>query len=221
VVRTCRQPSDSIIRTRSRTFTSLHCSRSAQRACDNCLRPMIVPRRLPGQYDAATESFQKVIQLAPTRMDGYFYLGASYLKERQIESAVGAWQQAVHLDPQYFPSMFAFGALLGELGRYDAAKPYLQAALTQRPKDPAAELEMGRVYFQQGKLEDALKLLQSATQQNPKSQQASFFLAKTYQKLGKRSAASAEFSRTRLLLKEDAAEAMLTEATQVDHETVQ
>jgi len=30
----------------------------------------------------------------------------------------------------------------------------------------------------------------------------------------------AEFSRTRLLLAEDAAEMMLAEATQVDHETV-
>jgi tetratricopeptide (TPR) repeat protein len=137
-----------------------------------------------------------------------------------MESAVEAWQQAVHLDPEYFPSMFALGALLGELGRYDEAKPYLQAALTQRPSDPAAELEMGRVCLQQGKLADALKLLRSAAQQNPKSQQASFLLARTYQKLGKRSEALAEFSRTRLLLAEDAAEMMLAEATQVDHETV-
>jgi Tfp pilus assembly protein PilF len=79
---------------------------------------------------------------------------------------------------------------------------------------------MGRVCLQQGKLADALKLLRSAAQQNPKSQQASFLLARTYQKLGKRSEALAEFSRTRLLLAEDAAEMMLAEATQVDHETV-
>ena len=137
-----------------------------------------------------------------------------------MESAIEAWQQAVHLDPHYFPSMFALGALLGELGRYDEAKPYLQAALTQRPSDPAAELEMGCVCLQQGKLADALSFFAAWHNRIPSRQQASFLLAKTYQRLGKRSEASAEFFRTRLLLAEDAAEAMLAEATQVDHETV-
>lgn len=170
------------------------------------------------EYAAAAVSFSRVIDLAPARADGYFYLGATYLKQRKLDAAVHAWRQAVQVDPRYFPATFTLGALLAEMDRYAEAQPLLQNALTQRPDDAATQLEMGRLLLHQGEPAQALTLLKRAAAQDPKSKQASFLLATTYQRLGRKNEAQAEFRRSRQLFSQDVADSMLAEADRVSRE---
>ncbi|HEX4168094.1 MAG TPA: tetratricopeptide repeat protein [Bryobacteraceae bacterium] len=170
-------------------------------------------------YVDAALSFRKVTSLAPSRVEGYFYLGATYLKQRKVEEAIDTWKEATHIDPRYFPATFALGSVLADLGRNDQAKMYLENAFAQRPDDPAVELALGQLYLHQAKVSAALPLLQRASAADPRSKEASFLLASAYQKLGRKQEATAEFRRSRELFAEDATQNMLAEATRVDHET--
>ncbi len=152
----------------------------------------------PNEPDGAA-THEVIVELDPARGDAYFYLGATYFKQRNLDEAVRVWKRAVEVDRQSFDSAFALGALLAELQQYADARPHLESAAKLRPKDPAAQFELGRLHFQLGQFPQALALLKTAIASNPASKQASFFLARTYRRLGRTLEAEAEFERGKKL----------------------
>ena len=162
-----------------------------------------------------------MIELAPGRADGHFYLGATHFKQRDLTAALDAWKKAIEVDRQYVPVTFALGALLAEMNRFDEAEPFLRRALAERGRDLPIQIEMARLYLHKKEPEEAMKLLKRATQLNPESKQASFLLATAYQQLGKQTEAKAEFARSRTLYSQDTAKSVLLEATRVSQEAAQ
>jgi tetratricopeptide (TPR) repeat protein len=169
-------------------------------------------------YDPAAISFKRMTELAPTRADGYFYLGATYLKRHDLAAALSVWKQAVEVDRQYLPATFAYGASLAEMNRFDEAEPFLRHALTERPDDVPVQLEMARLFLHKREPAEAVKLLKRTTELDARSKQASFLLATAYRQLGKEAEAKAEFARSRKLFSQDTSEAMLSEATKLSQE---
>lgn len=59
--------------------------------------------------------YQKVIQLDPKDVLGYFSLGTAYLEGKRLEEARKAFEQAIQVDPQHSPSYFNLGVTLESL----------------------------------------------------------------------------------------------------------
>ena len=68
---------------------------------------------------------QKVIELDPKDVLGYFSLGTVLLGAKRLEEAGSAFEKAVAVDPNHSPSYFSLGVALEALGRKgEAVKIY-------------------------------------------------------------------------------------------------
>lgn len=79
------------------------------------------------------ERYQKVIQLDPHDVLGYFSLGSTYLEAKRLEEARATFEQAVQIDSKHSPSYFSLGLALESLGRKN------EAAQIYRKGIPVAE----------------------------------------------------------------------------------
>ncbi|MBI1978158.1 MAG: tetratricopeptide repeat protein [Candidatus Omnitrophica bacterium] len=61
--------------------------------------------------------YQRVIELDPEDVLGYFSLGTAYLDGRRSEEARKAFEQAIQVDPNHSPSYFSLGVALEALER--------------------------------------------------------------------------------------------------------
>lgn len=150
-------------------------------------------------YAAAAKSFSRMIQLAPGRPEGHFYLGAVYFKQRELEQALAEWRKTLEADANYFPALLAAGALLADRGEYDAAGTLLARAAAARPGHAGSRYELGHVLFEQRDYRRALQELLAARRLDPESKQTRYLLARTYASLGRKAEAAVEFRRAREL----------------------
>ena len=61
--------------------------------------------------------YQKVIELDPNDVLGYFSLGSTYLDAKRLEEAQATFEKAITVDPNHSPSYFSLGLALESLGR--------------------------------------------------------------------------------------------------------
>ncbi len=69
--------------------------------------------------------YQKVIQLDPQDVLGYFSLGSAYLDAKRLEDARRAFERAITVNPNHSPSYFNLGVVLESLAqKSEAVKVY-------------------------------------------------------------------------------------------------
>lgn len=66
--------------------------------------------------------YQKVIELDPKDVLGYFSLGTACADVKRFEEARAAFEQAIGVDSNHSPSYFSLGVILESLGRKDEAR---------------------------------------------------------------------------------------------------
>ncbi|OGW86194.1 MAG: hypothetical protein A3C35_07815 [Omnitrophica bacterium RIFCSPHIGHO2_02_FULL_46_11] len=100
------------------------------------------------------ERYQKVIQLDPNDVLGYFSLGSAYLDGKRLEEARQAFEKAVSVNSDHSPSYFNLGLSLESLGqKEEAIKIYEQGLLVADAKGDMIPLR---------KMEARLKMLKGA-----------------------------------------------------------
>ena len=67
------------------------------------------------------ERYQKVIQLDPSDVLGYFSLGSTYLEAKRLEEARETFGKAIVVNPNHSPSYFNLGLSLESLGQKEEA----------------------------------------------------------------------------------------------------
>ena len=67
------------------------------------------------------ERYQKVIELDPNDVLGYFSLGSAYLDAHRLEEAHKTFEKAIQVDPKHSPSFFSLGLALESLGKKSEA----------------------------------------------------------------------------------------------------
>ena len=77
------------------------------------------------EIESRIDRYQKVIQLDPQDVLGYFSLGTACLDAKRLEEARSAFEKAVRVDPNHSPSYFSLGLALESLKQVpEAIKVY-------------------------------------------------------------------------------------------------
>lgn len=100
-----------------------------------------------GNFSAAQEQFQQVIQLNQTDPEAYLNLGNVYLLTHQYEKALQSVQKGVERNPGSALGEFLLGSVYARLGKLKEAEQALQEALKFDPRMAKAHLELVNVYL--------------------------------------------------------------------------
>jgi predicted Zn-dependent protease len=100
-----------------------------------------------GNFAAAQEQFQQVIQFSQTDPEAYLNLGNVYLLTHQYEKALQSVQKGVERNPGSALGEFLLGSVYARLGKLKEAEQALQEALKLDPRMAKAHLELVNVYL--------------------------------------------------------------------------
>lgn len=128
-----------------------------------------------GQWQAAIESYQKVLELDPDYLDAYANLGVAYYQLQQLDKALEAYQQALALNPDDADVNYNLGAL------------YLQQALSVSSLPDQREIRR------------AIDQINKALELKPDLAPPHFSLGVAYMALGDTAQAITEFERFQAL----------------------
>jgi predicted Zn-dependent protease len=153
-----------------------------------------------GNYKAAAEKYEEVLQRDPSRTIVYFYLGNSYDNQYKpkggaaanpamLTKAIENYKLAVEREPdpkmkkvslQYLAN--AYGP--DKLNDPSQAEPVVQQLIQQDPKDTTSYFALSRIYEDAGSLDQAEAMLIKAKDAEPKQSVVYQQLAGYYQRQG-------------------------------------
>ncbi|MGI9519073.1 MAG: tetratricopeptide repeat protein, partial [Pirellulaceae bacterium] len=111
-------------------------------------------RRL-GQYEDATKSFAKVLEIDPHSSSSYLGLARVYLSLDENEKAMKAAKAAVGLKYDLPPAHYCIGMCSARTGNLDRAIQAFETALSQNPNFSEAHLELAQIYEKLGEHNEA------------------------------------------------------------------
>jgi len=89
--------------------------------------PQELAREEKAELENRISRYQKVIELDPQDVLGYFSLGTAYMDANRLEEARSAFEKALTVDSRHSPSYFSLGVILESLARRkEAVKIYEQ-----------------------------------------------------------------------------------------------
>lgn len=160
------------------------------------------------EYDAAIESFQKVIDINPEMAAVYNFLGLTYLKQNQsIESAIGSFREAIRIDPHYAEAYFNLATTYASYAdEADKAAEYFQKTIDVDPAYSRAYFGLG--WFSLTEKRDpkkAAEYFDKTLQLYPDFEEAYYGMGLTQLQLGKSHLMIELISKLRSLNREDLA----------------
>jgi tetratricopeptide (TPR) repeat protein len=120
-----------------------------------------------GLYDAARESFEKVLAEDPEDAAAIQYLGLIAQEQKDFDRAVTYFDRALVLEPDNTDLRLDRGAALLETGRIEEARAAIDEVLVARPDDPRANLFAGIVAYRSGEYEQAIERFDRAQALDP------------------------------------------------------
>lgn len=137
-----------------------------------------------GDYQNAIALFQQLLTNEPGAVDGYYYIGMSYLRLRQPRQALNAFQDGINANPNFAPNYL--GRALARLALDEKANVIddLNAAVQLDGNYLEALLERGKYYIKRDDLRAALSDFEAAVQAAPESPLAYLGLAQVHLALG-------------------------------------
>ncbi|WP_231611998.1 tetratricopeptide repeat protein [Novipirellula galeiformis] len=124
-----------------------------------------------GQYTAALQQFQQVIETDPQNADGYYNLAATTHRlgnqrgeTELIQQAESLYNQCLDYDPNHVDCHRGLGVLLVDTGRADRAFALLKNWAARNPSFAEPRIELARLYEEYGEPQTALKYLEDSVQ---------------------------------------------------------
>lgn len=114
------------------------------------------------QFDAALQSYDRAIALAPNDADAYYNRGTALHAMGRFEDAALSYERALALNPEDAQALNNLGVTLKELKRYDDALFSYDRALALWPDYYEAHNNRGNVFQEQGEYKTALKCFDRA-----------------------------------------------------------
>ena len=131
----------------------------------------------------AIEAFDIVTRLKPDKMDGWFNLAKTYLKEGNLMLADEMLRKASKVEPNQPRIAFFWGMLLEKSGRMDEAIKAYERTLQAYPDNRDTWARLGRVYWLSDKIEDSINSYTEVLRIDPENAQAYHQLSLAYKKL--------------------------------------
>lgn len=161
---------------------------------------------IEGAETAATQSYQKAIELEPaspfarTELARSYMLSGKTLAEKDEAKSAEAYNnaltylaKAIELKPDYAAAHFLMATVYDEQGKTEEAAKKLEDAKNTNPLNAGIAFQLGVVYWQKGSLAKAQAELERAKSLNPQYMNARYILGLVYDKQGKISQALEEF----------------------------
>lgn len=144
-----------------------------------------------GQYTAALQRFQKVIDSDPRNADGYYNLAATTHKlgnqrgdANLIDQAEALYNQCLDHAPNHVECHRGLAVLLVETARPDRAFALMKNWASQNPTIAEPRIELARLYEEHGEPQTALKYLEDAVQLDANNSRAWLALAQLRERSG-------------------------------------
>lgn len=152
------------------------------------------------RYDAAIQSFTKVLEADPKDYAAHFHIGlAQSLLNRDAE-AVTSYKKVLELKPGLYEAQLNLGIVLLNSGQAGEAARYLEEAVKQKPKLFRPVYHTAEALLASGAAERALPLFQTAIEIDPNSKAAQVGLAQALVRTGKLDEAAPLFEKAGNLL---------------------
>lgn len=137
-----------------------------------------------GQPDAALDTIDRAIALAPDNADLHLARAGVLVGSRRNEDAQAALNQATGLDPNQFTAYVIQGQLALGRGDLDEAERLARLAARVAPDHPQLAAITGMVALRRGNSDEALKIVSAALQQAPDDMQLRYALGFIHMALG-------------------------------------
>ena len=109
-----------------------------------------------GNYVKARLEFKNAIQIDPQFADGYYMLGMTELKEKNLRQAFGAFSKSVQLNPDQLEAQLQIGRLLLSALKFEETMKKANLILDKEPDNPDAILLKASVNIVTGELKAAI-----------------------------------------------------------------
>ena len=136
------------------------------------------------QWQEASESFQKIIELEPNRWDANFNLGQVLTKQQRYEEAIQAYKNAISINNNYAWSYNNLGIILLHLKRTKEATDCFSQAIQIEDKNPWFYRNLAQALVRQGNEAKALDCFKKAVQIKPDSPELQVELGESLKKQG-------------------------------------
>ena len=130
-----------------------------------------------GNYNAAIETFSKVVAAQPESAEDYFLLGLAQRQANQPVKARSSWQKSLELQPGNLLVLSGLASMDMQSGKYDDAMARVSEIKATHPKSPEGDAIEGDINMARGQIPDGLKAYERAFN----IQQTSILAIKLYQ----------------------------------------
>jgi tetratricopeptide (TPR) repeat protein len=151
-----------------------------------------------GQFTDAIRSYQKTIQLDPSRPNSILGLAQAQYAAGLTKDASASFEIGIKQFPRdaRFPAQYAAALLkqseTGDIPSETRAEQLLRSALTIDPKLPDVHYQLGNLALKKGRLVEAQQQLEQSIKLDPTVGQAHFALARVYRRQSRQPEAARE-----------------------------
>ncbi len=100
-----------------------------------------------GQFQEATEAYQKSIGQNPKSPVAHYNLGIAYKSLKEYENAIAAFKKTLELEPEHLDARLSLGNVYNLLERWEEAIGELNIVVHRRMDDAEAHGNLGWAYY--------------------------------------------------------------------------
>jgi tetratricopeptide (TPR) repeat protein len=147
------------------------------------------------QWDAAIQSYEKAIALAPNELSLRVELGAVLMKSGQPTDSIAAFQEALRMAPRNLTAELGLAQGYRGVRNNEEAKRVLERAIREHPKSPEPLAAIGEFEIQQQTYDAAIGHLKASLVLAPANAETRNLLAAAYKAKGDLANALAELDK--------------------------
>jgi len=152
-------------------------------------------------HAGAIQQFRAAVKANPKEPNVHFGLGYLLWTQGQYQEAANEFQAELANVPDHVQALVYLADAYVRMDHPDVAAPLLKKAIRLDQNTAMAHLDLGIVDSKNREWSDALRELKLAAKLSPDNVNVHWHLAKAYQAMGRSSEASAEFEKTKTLIK--------------------
>lgn len=133
-----------------------------------------------GEWDAASEAVEALIQKNPDSPFGYNLRGAVAMGRQDAEAAGAAFREALERDPEFFPALQNLARLREQSGDREGAMALYRDFVAAHPDNEGAYLALAELALRQNDLAGALEHLEASLANNSGAARSSLALARLH-----------------------------------------
>jgi protein O-GlcNAc transferase len=143
----------------------------------------------------AAKYLERAVELQPEFVEGWYYLGTSFVRLKMPAKAIKCFDAALQLFPHFFEALHDKGLALFDLRRLDEAIQCFDAACAVNPDSPEAWLNLAAAFREKGDFANAIECYQRGLRLSPQNLTALAQLGTAYTIHGRHSEAIEVFEK--------------------------